>query len=74
MGRCAIGEKKVSKYRNKTGLPVLAALTRGGTNHRIDLLLDDGSVMHWYKNGGFEVCSIKWNIEGWRERHLPMVV
>lgn len=51
MARCIIGKKKVEKYKKQTGLPVVAACTRGGTNHRIDLYLEDGSLMRWFKNG-----------------------
>ena len=46
MACCRIGEKKVALYRKKTGLLVVAALVRGGTDHRIDLCLEDGGVVH----------------------------
>lgn len=58
MARCRVGEKKVSLYCKKTGLPVVAALVRGGTDHRIDLCLEDGVVVHWYKDGTMEKSEI----------------
>ena len=58
--RCKIGKKKVKKYIEQTGLPIVSALTRGGTDHRIDLCLEGGSVMHWYKDGSMEKSVIKW--------------
>ena len=68
MARCRIGEKKVNQLKQKTGLPIITALTRGGTDHRIDLCLNDGSVMSLYKDGSMEKSSIGWNIEGWNTR------
>lgn len=58
MARCRVGQKKIKKYKKQTGLPVLTALVRGGTDHRIDLCLDDGSVMYWYKDGSMEKASV----------------
>lgn len=66
--RCTVGPKKIAKYVKKTGLPILTALVRGGTDHRIDLCLDDGSVMHWYKDGKMEKSTIGWNVERWRAK------
>lgn len=65
MARNRIGEKKVKKLREKTGLDILTALTRGGTDHRIDLCLSDRSVMHLYRDGTMEKSDLMWNIEGW---------
>lgn len=61
MARCRVGEKKVLAYRNKTGLPVVAALVRGGTDHRIDLCLEDGVVVHWFNDGTMEKSDIRHN-------------
>ena len=60
MARCKIGEKKIKKYRQQTGLPIVRALARGGTNHRIDLCLKDGTVMYWYKDGSMEKTNLRW--------------
>jgi hypothetical protein len=46
MARCAFGPKKVARFRRETGLPVVSAMTRGGTDHRIDLCLDGGLMVH----------------------------
>lgn len=46
--RQSVGARKVAKYKRLTGLPVVGALVRGGTSHRVDLLLDDGSITQWY--------------------------
>ena len=54
MARNKIGPKKVKRLAEKTGLDVVSALTRGGTDHRIDLFLSDGSVVHLYKDGTIE--------------------
>lgn len=63
--RNRIGAKKVKKLCEKTGLPVVTALTRGGTDHRIDLCLKGGSVVHLYKDGTTEKSTIRWAEENW---------
>lgn len=54
MARQTLGPKKVDKLRRQTGLPVVAVLVRGGTEHRKDLCLADGSVVHLYSDGTLE--------------------
>ena len=50
--RQRLGAKKIAKYAKATGLPVTTALTRGNTDHRVDLFLEDGSrVAYWPKTG-----------------------
>ena len=66
--RQTVGEKRLKRYRRETGLDVLAALVRGNTDHRIDLCIADGSVMHWYRDGRLEKSSIGWNVERWRAK------
>ena len=46
--RQRVGYKKILQYRKKTGLPVCAALVRGGTGHRVDLLLPGGKIVNWW--------------------------
>ena len=58
--RNKLGPKKVKRLAIKTGLPVKQALTRGGTDHRIDLLLEGGAVVHLYKDGEMEKSDIGW--------------
>jgi len=36
-------------FRRRFGLPVVNVLVRGGTDHRIDLWLQDGSIASWYR-------------------------
>lgn len=49
--RCVFGPKKVRQLRKSTGLPVVGALCRGGTGHRIDLLLEDHRCVSLFRNG-----------------------
>ena len=60
MSKNRLGEKKVKKYKKLTGLPLVSALTRGGTDHRIDLLLEDGSIVSLYKDGTMEKIDVNW--------------
>lgn len=57
MARNRVGEKKVKRYRELTGLPVIAALVRGNTDHRVDLCLEDGSVWYLDKDGTLEFAE-----------------
>ena len=50
--RQLLGIKKVRKYRLLTGLPIIAGLVRGGTDHRVDLCLQDGTVAFYYPKTG----------------------
>ena len=59
MARQKLGPKKVNKLRETTGLDIVFALTRGGTNHRIDLHLKNGDVYHLHKTGRFERELVK---------------
>jgi hypothetical protein len=67
--RQTLSKKNVNKIARQTGLPVLAVLVRGGTDHRKDLCLDDGSVMHLEKDGTMEISPIKWNIKRYYEEN-----
>ena len=49
--RQCMGPKKVARYRRDTGLPLRAILVRGGTEHRKDLCLEDGSIVHLFSDG-----------------------
>lgn len=57
--RQRMGVRKVKQLREKTGLPVVAVLVRGGTDHRRDLCLEDGSVVHLYRDGELERSDIR---------------
>jgi len=60
MARQKLNHKKVKKLRLSTGLDILHVLVRGGTDHRKDLLLNDGTVKYLYKNGTIEDSGINW--------------
>ena len=65
MARQRLGEKKTRKLREKTGLPVVRAVVRGGTDHRIDLYLEGGVIMSLYRDGTLErVEGFTWNNAG----------
>jgi hypothetical protein len=51
VARCKLGPKKVRRLAAQTGLDVVTALTRGGTDHRIDLFCADGSRWHLLRDG-----------------------
>jgi len=62
MARCAFGPKKIARLQKQfPDLPIRRTLTRGGTDHRIGLLLADGSVMELAKDGKLEPSTIRWN-------------
>lgn len=49
--RQRLGQKKVAKLKRETGLDIVKVLVRGGTDHRKDLFLSDGSIVHLFKDG-----------------------
>ena len=52
--------KKVAKLAEELKLPVVAVLVRGGTGHRQDLCLADGSVVYyWPRTGQMEKTDIR---------------
>lgn len=61
MARQSMSSRKVRKIAAQTGLQVMRVLVRGGTDHRRDLLLADGSVVHLFKDGAMERSTfVKW--------------
>lgn len=52
--RQRLGPKKVKKIREQTGLPVSYVLVRGNTNHRRDLILEDGKCVYMWPDGTIE--------------------
>ena len=40
---------------------VIGALVRGGTNHRFDLCLKDGTVINIYPDNSYEKSDWKWS-------------
>ena len=59
--RQTLGEKKTKQLAKETGLPIVKVLVRGGTDHRKDLCLEDGSVIHLYKDGTQEKSEFTWS-------------
>jgi len=50
--RQKVGEKKVKRYAEATGLPVVSAMVRGNTHHRVDLFVEDGAIYYYYPKSG----------------------
>jgi hypothetical protein len=59
MSRQRLGTKKIEKLKRETGLPIVAVLVRGGTDHRLDLCLDDRSIVHLYRDGVMEKSDMR---------------
>lgn len=59
MARQRLSDKNTRKLAALTGLPVVRVLVRGNTDHRRDLCLADGSVVHLYRDGTMEKGSTR---------------
>ncbi len=57
--RQRLGAKKVKRIAETTGLDVVHVLVRGGTGHRKDLCLRDGSVVHLFQDGTTEKSDMQ---------------
>lgn len=60
MARCIMNEKKTKKLSQQLGLPIEIILVRGDTDHRKDLYLTGGKIIHLYKNGTMKESKVKW--------------
>lgn len=60
MATCALGSKKLKKLRSKTGLPIVCATARGGTDHQIQLYLEGGNIVRLFKDGSMVRCAMTW--------------
>ena len=58
--RQLLSKKKTNKLAKETGLPIVKVLVRGGTDHRKDLCLEDGSIIHLYRDGTQEKSELRW--------------
>jgi len=64
---CSLGPKKLKKLREKTGLDIIYARVRGGSDHRVILFVSDGATWHLHKDGTLEkhqanpIYVKKWN-------------
>lgn len=62
--RQRMSERNVAKLRDRTGLPIVKVLVRGGTGHRKDLCLQDGTVTCLWPDGTVEPTAWRWRFEG----------
>ncbi len=46
--------RKLRRIEAAIGSPVVQALTRGNTDHRIDAIDENGQMWHLYKDGAVE--------------------
>ena len=60
MARQSMNKKNVAKYSKKYNLPIVHVLVRGGTDHRKDFCLEDGSIVHLHNNETMEKADIRW--------------
>ena len=61
-----MSERNVKKLAKKLQLPIKRVLVRGGTSHRKDLWLEDGTILHYWPDGEFTahtLCDVSriWN-------------
>jgi len=59
MARQVLNRKNTLRIRRETGLPVILVKVRGGTGHRKDLYLEDGSVVYLWPDGTLEQTSLR---------------
>jgi hypothetical protein len=65
-----MSEKNAEKFCEKYNLPIVCILVRGGTGHRKDLCLIDGSIIYLYKDGSMVKSSIKWNLDNGDKKRI----
>ncbi len=58
--RQRMSEKRVAQMRQVLGLPIVKVLVRGGTQHRKDLCLEDGSITYLYPDGTVVKTETTW--------------
>ena len=74
--RCLLSTRRAIHYARKAGIDpagVNGAMTRGGTDHRIDLLMLDGSITSWWPDGTVKPYAAQWDSARTRRcgvRHL----
>jgi hypothetical protein len=71
MARQRLGQKKVRRLRDLTGLEIVAVLVRGNTHHRQDLCLADGWVVYRWPNGTMEDAGIRHCLSATRSELSP---
>jgi hypothetical protein len=58
--RQKLNEKNTKRIATKYNLPIHHILVRGGTNHRKDLCLEDGSIKCLCPDGTITESEIRW--------------
>jgi hypothetical protein len=56
--RCRLGPRKLRQLSRRIGLEVVSALTRGGTDHRVDLRTADGQRLCWWPDGTLQPAEL----------------
>jgi hypothetical protein len=59
--RQILSQKKVNKLRLSTGLDIVKVMVRGGTDHRKDLCISDGSIICLHNNGNMIKSTSIWD-------------
>jgi hypothetical protein len=59
--RQLLSEKNVRKLAKRYNLPIVNVMVRGGTDHRKDLCLEDGSIINLWPDGTMEKSEIGWH-------------
>lgn len=63
--------RKVRHLRQQTGLDIIAVLVRGGTDHRKDLCLRDGTVACLWPDGAIEQTATRHGVDVPHELRHP---
>ncbi len=58
-----LNAKKVAALARETGLDVVYVLVRGGTDHRRDLCLRDGSIINLWSDGSTTESDMRHGIQ-----------
>lgn len=61
--RQLMSHKNVARLRLEHNLPIVAVMVRGGTNHRKDLCLDDGTMVCLWPDGDLEKSEHKHGVD-----------
>jgi hypothetical protein len=73
--RCIYGPKKVKKFREKFNLPIMGVMCRGGTGHRVDLLLEDFTITYLWPDGTLQKSKDRWGAADLDEKkEAPRVI
>ena len=65
-----MSEKNVRKLAAKLQLPIKSVLVRGGTNHRKDLWLEDGTRLCYWPDGEFTPDTVHSISRIWNNKQI----